>query len=90
MSTEAPAFTGLDIGSAVVTAVVAEWVDPETWKIVGVGRAPSGGLRRGVIVDLERTTEAIARAVADAEMMAGGSTGAVHVNIGGDHIRSVN
>jgi len=90
MSDQPPAFAALDIGTAAITVILAEWVEGETWKIVGVGRTPSTGIRRGLIVDLERTTEAIARAVADAELMAGGSAGALHVNIGGDHVRSVN
>ncbi|MBI5869320.1 MAG: cell division protein FtsA [candidate division Zixibacteria bacterium] len=82
--------TGLDIGTSQVTAITAE-VDPDgTCKIVGVGQAPSPGLRRGVIVHLDRTSEAIRRALADAELMAGVPPGSIHANIAGDHIRSVN
>jgi cell division protein FtsA len=82
--------TGLDIGTSQVTAITAE-VEPDgTCKIVGVGQAPSPGLRRGVIVHLDRTTEAIRRALADAELMAGVPPGSIHANIAGDHIRSVN
>lgn len=82
--------TGLDIGTAGVTAMIAELVADENWKVIGVGRAPSNGLRRGVIVHLDRTVEAIARAVSDAEMMAGDDAGPLHANIGGDHVRGVN
>jgi len=81
--------TGLDIGSSQVTAIVAEWED-ESFKIAGVGRAPSTGLRRGVIVHLDRTIAAVRKALDEAELMAGLPHGAVHVNISGDHIRSLN
>ncbi|MBI3871920.1 MAG: cell division protein FtsA, partial [candidate division Zixibacteria bacterium] len=90
MSTQHNTITGLDIGTAGVTALMAECSADQSWTVIGVGRAPSCGLRRGVIVDLESTTAAIARAVSDAEMMAGVSSGPIHANIGGDHIKSVN
>jgi cell division protein FtsA len=90
MTADNPVVTGLDIGTAGVVAVMAEWLPDETWKIIGVGRTPSNGLRRGVIVHLDRTTDAVRRALADAGMMAGVEAGAVHANIGGDHIRGVN
>ena len=90
MTTESPILTGLDIGTSGVTAVIAEWVPDETWKVIGVGRAPSNGLRRGVIVHLDRTIEAVRRALNDAQMMAGVECGVVHAGISGDHIRGVN
>jgi len=90
MKSEIPVYAALDIGHSEVTAIIAEMIDGENVKIVGVGRASSYGLKRGVIVDLERTTDAIRNAVSQAESMAGGEMPPLHVNIGGDHIRSVN
>ncbi len=90
MKSEIPVYAAMDIGHAEVTAIIAEIIDGDNVKIVGVGRAPSYGLKRGVIVDLERTTDSIRRAIRDAEAMAGGEMPPLHVNIGGDHIRSVN
>lgn len=90
MTTEHAIRTGLDIGTSTVTAVMAEAGDGRTFRIAGIGRAPSNGLRRGVIVNLDRTTEAVARALADAEMMAGVAVESVCCNIDGDHIRGVN
>ncbi len=89
MAATLPTITGLDIGSAQVTAITAE-VDNGICKIVGIGRAPSNGLRRGVIVHLDRTSNAIRKALEEAELMAGVSPGPIHVNIAGDHIKSVN
>lgn len=90
MKSEIPVYAAMDIGHAEVTAIIAEMIDGENVKIVGVGRSPSYGLKRGVIVDLERTTEAIRRALTEAEAMAGGEMPPLHVNIGGEHIKSVN
>ena len=57
---------------------------------MGVGNAPSEGLRRGVVVDLEKTVASIQRAVDEAERMAGVPVKGVHAGIAGDHIRSIN
>ena len=55
-------YVGLDIGTTKISAIIAE-MDPETHdlKIVGVGIAPSEGLRRGVVVNLEKTVASIPR-----------------------------
>jgi cell division protein FtsA len=55
-----------------------------------VGTAPSEGLRRGVVVDLEKTVASIQRAVDEAERMAGIPVKGVYAGIAGDHIRSIN
>jgi cell division protein FtsA len=85
-----PVYAAIDIGHSEITAIITEWIDSDTAKVVGVGRAPSGGLKRGIIVDIDRTTQAIKQAMSQAETMAGGEAPPLHANIGGDHIRSVN
>ena len=84
-------YVGLDIGTTKISAIIAE-VDPQTSdvKIVGVGLSPSEGLRRGVVVNLEKTVASIARAVEEAERMAGVQVKGVYAGIAGDHIRSIN
>lgn len=84
-------YVGLDIGTTKISAIIAE-MDPETRdiKIVGVGVSPSEGLRRGVVVNLEKTVASIARAVEEAERMAGVQVKGVYAGIAGDHIRSIN
>jgi cell division protein FtsA len=80
---------GLDIGTTKTCAVVA--VDgPNGLEIVGVGEAPSLGMRKGVVVDLEETIKSIEAATEKAERMAGIHVGDVFVGITGDHIRSTN
>jgi cell division protein FtsA len=81
---------GLDIGTTKATALIANVTDPVAIELLGIGTAPSDGLRRGVVVDLDRTTTAVARAIEAAERMAGLKVRSVVAGIAGDHIRSVN
>jgi cell division protein FtsA len=80
---------GLDIGTTKTCAVVAV-SGPNGLEIVGVGEAPSLGMRKGVVVDLEETIKSIEAATEKAERMAGIHVGDVFVGITGDHIRSTN
>jgi cell division protein FtsA len=58
--------------------------------VVGVGSAPSRGLRRGVVVNIDFTVEAIKQAVAEAEQMAGVEVAGVYAGVAGGHIRGLN
>jgi len=58
--------------------------------VVGVGSAPSRGLRRGVVVNIDFTVEAIKQAVAEAEQMAGVEVASVYAGVAGGHIRGLN
>src|SRR6516162_4218380 len=83
-------FAGLDIGTTKISCIIADQSSTGELRIVGVGNAPSEGLRRGAVVDLEKTVASITRAVEEAERMAGSEAKGVHAGIGGDHIRSLN
>jgi len=80
---------GLDIGTTKTCAVVAA-EGPGGLEILGVGEAPSLGMRKGVVVDLEETIKSIEAATEKAERMAGVHISEVYVAITGDHIRSTN
>ena len=81
---------GLDIGTTKVSAVVGEVRDKHV-EIVGVGTAPTqGGLRKGVVVNIENTVRAIRRAVEEAEIMANCTIGSVYTGIAGAHIQGHN
>ncbi len=82
--------TGLDIGTSKIGAIIAEVEDNGEVKIIGVGVSPSDGLRRGVVVNLEKTVQSIKRAISEAQLMAGTEVGPVYVGIAGDHIHSFN
>ncbi len=82
---------GLDLGSTKTCAVIAEASgDRKTprAKILGVGISRSSGVRRGVVRDIEETTNSIVEAMRDAELMAGVKIGSVYCGIAGDHVRA--
>ena len=81
---------GLDIGTSKVVAVVGEIDADGNIDIVGIGSHPSKGLKKGVVVNIESTVNAIQRAVEEAELMAGCQIHSVYVGIAGNHIRSMN
>jgi cell division protein FtsA len=82
---------GLDIGSSKTAVVVAE-VSGEgpraRVKILGVGQARTGGIRREVVTDIEATTESVRKAVKEAELMAGVSVQKLYTGIAGEHIHA--
>ena len=82
--------TGLDIGTSKVVALVGEVMPDGAIEIIGIGRHPSRGLKRGVVVDIEATVNSIQRAVQEAELMAGCEVHTVYTGIAGSHIRSLN
>jgi cell division protein FtsA len=79
---------GLDIGTTKVAAIVAEADEDGDVHIVGAGTAPSKGIRRGVVVDLDATAAAIEQALERAQRMAGWEVRAAYVAVSGEHITS--
>ncbi len=79
----------LDIGSTKVLAMVGQPA-ADGVEILGMGTAVADGCRRGVVVNIESTIEAIKGAVEEAEKSSGCSIREVYVNIAGDHIRGQN
>jgi cell division protein FtsA len=80
---------GIDLGTTKVAAIIAE-VDNGELKIVGVGSTPSYGLKRGVIVNLEKSIGSIKKAVDEASRMAGVKVDTCYAGISGSHIESIN
>lgn len=83
-------FVGLDIGTTKIATVVARLDDHNILNIVGVGTHPSDGLRRGVVINIDKTVESIKKSIEQAELMAGYKINSVFAGIAGDHIRSIN
>jgi cell division protein FtsA len=81
---------GLDVGTTKICAVIGEPRPGGSLDIIGVGNAPSRGLRRGVVVNIDSTVEAIKQAIAEAEQMAGAEVSRVYAGVAGGHIRSLN
>ncbi len=81
---------GLDIGNKKIRTAVAVMDEESTQpNIIGVGVSPSGGLRKGNIIDVEETVANISSALEDAERMAGEPVHTVFLGISGDHISSM-
>ncbi|MBI4635804.1 MAG: cell division protein FtsA [Candidatus Rokubacteria bacterium] len=81
---------GLDVGTTKNCADIASPRPRGGLDVDGVGAAPSRGLRRGVVVNIDSTVEAIKQAVAEAEQMAGLEVSGVYAGVAGGHIRGVN
>ena len=82
--------TGLDIGTTKICALIAEVSGENNIEIVGIGLAPSNGLRKGIVVDIDKTTHAIKSAIQKAERMAGQKVDSAYIGIAGSHIKSIN
>jgi cell division protein FtsA len=81
---------GLDIGTHKICAIVAEITDEGRLDIIGIGQAESKGLRKGVVINLEATVDAIKRVLEEAELMAGVEIGSAYVGLAGTHIKGFN
>ena len=81
---------GLDIGTSKIVAMVAEALPEGRMEIIGIGQHASRGLKKGVVVNIESTVNAIQRALEEAELMADCKIREVYTGIAGSHIKSFN
>ena len=81
---------GLDVGSSKVCAIVAEVPIENEIAVLGYGVVPCAGLRKGVVVNIEATVEAIRAATEEAERTSGIRIGSVAAGVAGAHIRGLN
>jgi cell division protein FtsA len=86
---KAETIAGLDIGTTKTCAIIAA-NGPDGLEIIGVGEAPSLGMRKGVVTDLEETVKSIEVATERAERMAGTHVSHVYVGVTGEHVASTN
>ena len=89
MGRKSNVIVGLDIGTTKTCAIVGE-VTEQGINIVGIGSHPSGGLRKGVVVNIDSTVEAIRQAIEEAEHMSGCEIRSAYVGVAGGHIRGQN
>ena len=83
-----PVIAGLDIGSTKVSVVIGTVTADSKIEIVGVGTAPNTGIRQGIVVNIEATTDSIKKAREEAELMSGYQVQEVWVGVSGSHIKS--
>ncbi|MCM2322732.1 MAG: cell division protein FtsA [Oligoflexia bacterium] len=84
---------GLDIGTTKICCIVGEVAEAgpnPVIDIVGIGTAPSTGLRKGVVINIDSTVDSISKAIEEAELMAGVEISSVYTGIAGGHIQSFN
>jgi cell division protein FtsA len=80
---------GLDIGTTKICAIVGKRNEFGKINILGLGKAHSDGVSRGVVVNIEKTVQAIREAITQAEKQSGIKIEVVHVGIAGEHVRSM-
>src|SRR6185295_6857688 len=81
---------GLDVGTSKVRCVIGEPADDGRMDIIGVGEADSRGLRRGIVTGAEAVSDAIRKAVTEAERVSGVEVNSAAVNLSGEHFRGEN
>ena len=81
---------GLDIGTSKIVTIVSEIKNDGEIQILGIGQHVSRGLKKGVVVNIESTMQAIQRSLEEAELMADCKIKEVYTGIAGSHIRSIN
>lgn len=89
VNTESAIIVGLDIGTTKIAAIIGQLDKNNKLDILGYGHRDSHGVRRGVVNNIEKTSEAIKAAIEDAEEASGYKIDEVHVGIAGQHIRSL-
>lgn len=80
----------LDVGTTKICVLVARHFGNGVLEIIGIGKAPSQGLQKGVVVDIAKTVQSIKKAVQEAELMCGFTLEYAHVGIAGSHIHAYN
>lgn len=81
---------GLDIGTSKIVTIVAELLPEGTLKVIGLGQHTSRGLKKGVVINIDSTMQAIQRSLEEAELMADCKIKTVFTGIAGSHVKSLN
>lgn len=82
--------TAIDIGTTKICVLIAQQLDDHHVEILGIGKAPSLGLARGVVVDIAPAVHSIKAALKEAELMAGFAVESAYIGISGGHINAFN
>jgi len=82
--------TAIDIGTTKICVLIGHKLEEGHVEVLGVGRVPSEGLRKGVVCDIAKAARSISKAVKEAELMAGTTIESAVIGISGAHISSRN
>ncbi|MCL4229091.1 cell division protein FtsA [Candidatus Dependentiae bacterium] len=80
----------IDVGTTKICVLVGQQIDHDHVEIIGIGKSPSDGLKKGVVVDIARTVHSIKKAVKEAEITSGCTIESAYIGISGGHIQSMN
>ena len=81
---------GLDMGTTKISAIIGEIQGDGTIDVIGMGSHLCSGLQKGVVANMDRTVDAIAKAVEEAQIMAGVEIDSAYVSLAGPHINGIN
>src|SRR5438105_5456339 len=87
---EQTVLVAIGIGTTKVCVLIGELTARGGVDVIGIGQAPSDGLRKGVVIDIDRTVQSVANAVEAAERLSGLKVRSAFVGISGSHIGSQN
>lgn len=88
--TRSSVYAAIDVGTTKIVTLVGEAGADGDLRILGIGVAPSRGLKRGVVVDVEEAVEAIRLSVERAERSSGYKIESAQVGLAGSHVTSIN
>lgn len=86
---EAPIVVGLDIGTTKICVTVGRRSGENKVEVLGIGKAESSGVNRGMVANIQKTVTSIMKAIEEAESQSNVSIQVVHVGIAGQHIKSL-
>ena len=89
MENNAPIIVGLDIGTTKVSVMIGRKDQFDKLEILGMGKAISGGVLRGIVANIDKTVESIKLAIEEAEQKSGTEIDEVYIGIAGQHIKSL-
>ena len=81
---------GLDMGTTKISAIIGEIQDDGVIDVIGIGSHLCSGLQKGVVANMDRTVEAIGKAIEEAQIMADVEVDAAYVSLAGPHINGIN
>src|SRR5882762_11794914 len=87
---EQTVLVAIDIGTTKVCVLIGEMAARGGVDVIGIGLAASDGLRKGVVIDIDRTVQSVAAAVEAAERLSGLKVRSAFVGISGSHVSSQN
>ena len=89
MENNAPIIVGIDIGTTKISVMIGRKDQFDKLEILGMGKAISGGVLRGIVANIDKTVESIKLAVEEAEQKSGTEIDEVYIGIAGQHIKSL-